>query len=76
MSAIEVTSQCSSSRLTWAAIVGSKMVTSIGTFSSTSRTISAVRNTTASWRETTTTRSIPPPSSACRTSRSSGVFMR
>ena len=76
MSAIEVTSQCSRSRSICAAIVGSKIVTSIGTSSSTWRTIRAKRSTTASSRETIATWSMPSPSSAWRTSRSSGAFIR
>ena len=76
MSAIDVTSQCSIESLTWLAIVGSKIVTSIGSSSSRERTMSAIRSATASARETISTRSMPSTSSARFISSSPGAFSR
>ena len=60
MSASEVTACCCSSRSMVRAMVGSKIVSSRGTSSLTSRTISARRSTTASVRPTTATESVLP----------------
>jgi hypothetical protein len=76
MSAIDVTSQCSMASLTWPAIVGSKIVTSIGSSSSIERTMSAIRSATGSERNTIITRSMPSTSSARLISSSPGAFSR
>ena len=72
MSAIDVTWVFGSSRATICAIVGSKIVSSSGTSSVTSRTISAQRRTSASARPTTATASALASLSAARTCSSSG----